>query len=107
MDKYIDYAVLSDWKAVAGYPDVYYQEVDAIPDDGTDVVMSVIGYNGEKDKVLVKTDVKKEDMEALKVSGATQPTLKFTAYAIQSEYLADQNGDGETNEVDAWMLINS
>ena len=50
-------------------------------------------------KVTVNSDVTSEQMEALEVAGATQPTLNFKAYAIQKDNIDDVN--------DAWTKINT
>ena len=82
LDTYITYTVDSGWtqlkdangKDVAG---VYYREVAATAADSFDVLTG--------NQVSVKTDVTKQMMNALKAEGATQPTLTFTAYAVQKD----------------------
>ena len=85
-DEYMDCGVNKDWKLVDGEDDVYYRQV---ADTDADQAFDIIGYNKDsvwqKDKVLIKSDVDKEDMTAAK---ANAPTLTFTAYAIQQEGFA-------------------
>lgn len=95
LKNFITYGMADGWnqltdangKVVAG---VYYREVASTVDATDDVSFPVIGYTNAEDvfvenKVLVKDTVTKSDMEALKVQGATQPTLTFTAYAVQKD----------------------
>lgn len=93
LDDFITYTVDSGWIALGtGYPGVYYREVAA---STTNQVFPVLTGN----QVTVKDTVTKGDMDALKASGATQPTLTFTAYACQK--------DNVTTVTDAWAKITS
>ncbi len=95
LDTYITYTVDSGWtqlkdangKDVAG---VYYREVAATAADSFDVLTG--------NQVSVKTDVTKQMMNALKAEGATQPTLTFTAYAVQK--------DNINSAAEAWAVAN-
>lgn len=79
-DTYLDnYAVADGWKGLEGVDGVYYRTVAASDDDQDFHVLA-------NDQVTVKTSVTKAQMEAIKTSG--QPTLTFTAYAVQSENVA-------------------
>ena len=95
LDTYITYAIDDTvWKELDAtkYPGVYYCEVA-----DTDALQT---FNVLKDKkVTVNSDVTSEQMEALEVAGATQPTLNFKAYAIQKDNIDDVN--------DAWTKINT
>ena len=71
-DKFLTYAMATGWEKVAD--NVYARKVLA-----TDEVKSFSVLAG--DKVTVKTDVTKGDLNAL--TEATYPTLTFTAYAVQ------------------------
>ena len=105
LDDYIAYAIASEWKVLDAdkYPGVYYREV---ADTGADQEFEILAagsytyeetaYNWDKNQVLVKPGVTKQMMEAIKTSG--MPTLSFTAYAVQSDNVAD--------EVTAWEIIN-
>ena len=92
---FITYTVDSGWtqlkdangKDVAG---VYYREVAATAADSFDVLTG--------NQVSVKTDVTKQMMNALKAEGATQPTLTFTAYAVQK--------DNINSAAEAWAVAN-
>lgn len=79
VDSYITYSIdTTEWKALSGVNNVYYKEnVTA----GT--VINVL----TEEKVTVKTDVTKTQLEALTEN--TLPQLKFTAYAVQKENVAD------------------
>ena len=78
LDKYISYTVASGWTELDNVDGVYYRVVNAT--DGTKS-FSVLA----NDQVTVNEGVTKADMEALKAEGATQPTLTFTAYAVQKD----------------------
>ena len=78
LDKYITYTIATGWNeltGVSGVTGVYYREAKAGDN------FPVLANN----TVTVKTDVKVTDMEALKANDATQPTLTFTAYAVQKD----------------------
>lgn len=72
-DKYLNYTIDEDWRALQGVEGVYYREVAA-----SDVaqVFSVL----TDDQVVVKEDLTKEELGKI---GNNKPQLKFTAYAIQ------------------------
>ena len=78
LDKYISYTVASGWTELDNVDGVYYRVVNAT--DGTKS-FSVLA----NDQVTVNEGVTKADMEALKAENATQPTLPFTAYAVQKD----------------------
>ena len=80
LDDFISYTVASDWTQGDGTnipSNVWYRSVDASTSAQVFPVLA-------NDKVTVKDTVTKTMMDGLKVSGATQPTLTFTAYACQS-----------------------
>ena len=122
LDKFIEYVVglesvvddsdTSDvieggWKQGDGTnipTNVFYRRVTT---SANDQVFGVIGYYDESDNfvadtVKVKDDVTKEDMESLKMTGATAPTLTFTAYA--SQYWKSNKISFDAK--DAWAIIN-
>ena len=74
LDTYISYAVAEGWIPVAGQTGVYYREAKA--GDSFSVLAN--------DKVTVKPEVTKAQMEDAKT---TAPTLTFTAYAAQKANL--------------------
>lgn len=83
------YAVAAGWQKVSDVEgDVYYREVTQ--DDTQDQIFNVL----LKDQVEVKDTVTKAMMEGLTVD--TYPTLSFTAYAIQKDYLTDDEGNDLT-----------
>ena len=93
LDTYIAYVVDSEWTALgAAYPGVYYRSVAK---SDTDQPFAVLGADDSVDpkwaanQVYVKDTVTKDEMDALNAQDAVQPTLKFTAYAVQSEGVAD------------------
>lgn len=76
---YIDYTIASGWTALTGVNGVYYRKVEASSSDQTFSVL-------DGDKVTVKNSVTKSDMDALTATATpapVQPTLTFTAYAVQ------------------------
>ena len=94
LDDFISYTVASDWTQGDGTnipSNVWYRSVDASTSAQVFPVLA-------NDQVTVKTSVTKTMMDGLKVSGATQPTLTFTAYACQSA--------GVTSAADAWAKVN-
>lgn len=92
LEDYIVYTIADGWIPLDGESGVYYREV---PASETDTVFSVLA----NDKVTVKDTVTKADMETLKEAGATQPTLTFTAYAVQKDNIA--------TAADAWAQVDS
>lgn len=98
LDKYIAYAMAGGWTALdeTKNPGVYYY--NGTITQGTPI--SILGagtYTNDQndtvtwnaDHVGVKPEVTKSDMETLNAAGATQPTLTFTAYAVQKDNIAD------------------
>lgn len=83
-DTYMSYTVDSQWTALAGNEGVFYKEVAA---NTADQEFNVLADK----KVVVKDDVTKDMLETAKTS---QPTIKFTAYAVQK--------DNVTSASDAW-----
>ena len=94
-DTFMTYEMADGWTALDGVNGVYYRVVDTA---GMGTPYSVLA----NDQVTVKDTVTKADMNALKVDGATQPTLTFTAYACQ------YNNSNDTNfgPADAWAKVN-
>lgn len=78
LDSFITYTIADGWTALSGADGVYYREVNATTQDtGFDVLAS--------NQVTVKDTVTKAMMNELQKDGATQPTLTFTAYAVQKD----------------------
>lgn len=98
LDTYISYTVNSAWNAVPGNDGVYYIVQAATT---ADVDYSVL----ENDQVTVKGEVTKDQMDALNAEDAVQPTLSFTAYAIQSANLTDAYGVDVSTAEAAWNLV--
>lgn len=90
-----DYTLADGWTALDGQDGIYWREVSAA-NAKAGVEYYVLGA-GTKDgttngHVKVKDEVTKAQMEAVKSSG--QPTLAFTAYAVQKDNIA--------SATDAW-----
>lgn len=83
----VTYAIDKGWKALEGEKGVYYREVAAVTAD-TD--FSVL----EGNKITVKDTLTKGDIKDI---AATNPTLTFTAYAVQKENI--------DNAADAWAKV--
>lgn len=82
LDSFITYSIADGWTALSGADGVYYREVNATTQDtGFDVLAS--------NQVTVKDTVTKAMMNDLQKDDATQPTLTFTAYAVQKDNIAD------------------
>lgn len=92
-DTFMSFNVADGWTPLAGAEGVYYRSVDA------QTANSGVSFAAIKDDtVTVKSQVTKEQLNAL--TTATYPTLTFTAYAIQSDYLPDG-----TDALGAWELV--
>ena len=75
-----DYTIADGWTALDGVDGVYYREVNA------DTAKAGTSYQVLKgDTVTVRDSVKKSDMEAIKNGTVDEPTLTFTAYAVQKD----------------------
>lgn len=84
LDSFISYAVADDWTQGddTDIPsNVWYRPVEASTADQTFSVLA-------GDKVTVNNNVTKGMMDGLEVSGAIQPTLTFTACAVQADGFA-------------------
>ena len=91
-----DYEVIDDWAELED--GVYYMKIGATTSN-TDY------YILKDNQVKTQTTVTKAMADAL--TADTYPQLKFTAYAIQSANLADQNSDGNIDAADAWVLVSA
>lgn len=91
LDSFINYTVAAGWTELTTGSGIYYREVAA---SATDTPFDVLANN----QVTVKEDVTKGMMDGLKATGATQPTLTFTAYACQKDNVA--------SATEAWAKIN-
>lgn len=80
-DSYLaDYTIADDWNELDGVAGVYYREVDA------DTAKTGTSYQVLKgNTVTVLDSVEKSDMEAIKNGTVDEPTLTFTAYAVQKD----------------------
>ena len=83
----VTYAIDKDWTALEGEKGVYYRKVAAVTAD-TD--FSVL----EGNKITVKDTLTKGDIKDI---AATNPTLTFTAYAVQKENIP--------TAADAWAKV--
>ena len=90
-DTFMTYDMADGWTALTGVNGVFYRVVDTA-DMGT--AYSVLA----NDKVTVKDTVTKAMLNAL--TEATQPTLTFTAYAVQ----LNKNNTTEFTAEEAWAL---
>lgn len=79
LDTFITYNMAEGWKALTGVDGVYYRSVSA---SDANQAFSVLA----DDKVTVKTEVTKAQMNAL--TDETRPTLTFKAYAVQKDNMA-------------------
>lgn len=94
--QYIIYAIDNGWSAVPNQNGVYYRKVSS---STSDQAFAVLADN----KVTVPSSITKEQIDTL---GDFQPTLKFTAYAIQSEHLRYTDiEDDNAKAAFAWSLI--
>lgn len=98
-DTFLDYSIAEGWNAIQEKSNVYYRVVDAAT-AATGATYSVL----EGDKVIVRSEVTKAQLDAL--TSTTYPTLNFKAYAIQSANLSDENG-AVTTAAAAWAVVNA
>ncbi len=87
-DTFMTYAMADGWNELAGENGVYYREVNASTDNQDFAVL-------KDNHVTVNGEVTKAQLEAVKT--ANQPTLTFTAYAVQK--------DNINSAADAWSKI--
>ncbi len=76
-DDFMEYEMADGWIALAGHPGIYYREV---PATSADTDFAIIKDN----EVLVKDTVTKEMMND---ESFEEPTLTFTAYAVQKDHI--------------------
>lgn len=76
------YDVAENWTALEGVDGVYYRKVAYSTSDQEFPVLL-------NDQVMVKNSVFKAQFDAIKDKTAPAPTLALTAYAVQSEGVAD------------------
>ncbi len=80
-DSYLEnYAMADEWKALDGVDGVYYREVDAATALAGEDYQVLAG-----DKVTVLDTVTKSMMVDIKDGKVAEPTLTFTAYAVQKD----------------------
>lgn len=79
-DNFVTFDMADGWKTLEGQPGIYYREVPEVAANAN-TVLHVL----KDDQVSVKADVTKGMLEAL----LSQPTLTFTAYAVQKAGIAD------------------
>lgn len=76
-DTYLNYSIASGWTLVNGKTDVYYKVVESSDTNQSFIILT-------DNKVTVKQEVTKTQMDTLKTSGeAKYPKLTFKAYAMQ------------------------
>lgn len=83
LDNFIEYTMANGWTQLIGadgnaVKGVYYREV---PASASKQEFGVLANN----RVTVKGDVTKTMMDAIKSGEASEPTLTFTAYAVQKD----------------------
>lgn len=84
----VTYSIADGWTALTGQTGVYYREVDATTADTDFAVL-------KDNKVTVSDTLTKEDIKSI----TTNPTLTFTAYAVQK--------DGISTAADAWAKVST
>ena len=88
--KKVSYAMADGWVALDGVAGVYYREVDAVTADTTYGILA-------GDVVTVSENLTKTEVNS--IAAGTQPTLTFTAYAVQK--------DGIANAATAWSKVSA
>lgn len=93
-DNYMACVLDDQWKELTSHPGVYYRQV---PKAGTDQKFSVL----KDDQITVRDTVTEEAMAA-----AGNPTLTFTAYAVQYYNGEDEHGNPTAFDAeDAWAQV--
>lgn len=94
----VDYAIATGWTkltGVEGVDDVYYREVAATGATAQEFyVLAGKGTTGDLVNGVVTVSENLTKTEVNSITAGTQPTLTFTAYAVQK--------DGVTSVTDAW-----
>ena len=85
----VKYEIADGWTALEGQTGVYYREVAAVTADTSFDVL-------KDNKVTVSDTLTKEDIKT--ITAENQPTLTFTAYAVQKDGITDVNT--------AWEKVN-
>ena len=85
--KKVAYAIADGWTALEGYTGVYYREVPTKADAQEFAVLA-------NNKVIVSENLTKTEIDAV----TTNPTLTFTAYAVQKAEV--------TSATAAWAIAN-
>ena len=100
-DSYLaDYTIADDWNELDGVAGVYYREVNA------DTAKAGTSYQVLKDNTVTVLDsVEKSDMEAIKDGTVDEPTLTFTAYAVQLDGFNATTNTEAQNAALAWAKI--
>ena len=80
-DKFMSFGVAQGWTPIAEDSNIYYRTVTYSDSNQNFPIL-------DGNKVIVSPDVTKEDMET--VTAGNEPTLTFTAYAIQSANLGEK-----------------
>lgn len=91
-DSFMTYTIADGWTALDDHTGVYYRTVDA---STADQDFAVIKDN----TVTVKDTVTKAMFDEIKDGKATNPTLTFTAYAVQKDNVA--------SAADAWAKVSA
>lgn len=79
----VDYAIAQGWTKLTGVTGVYYREVDAETAKNGDDWQVLAGDNTYPDGVVTVSDtLTKSELQEL---ASNNPTLTFTAYAVQQE----------------------
>lgn len=90
----VTYEIADGWTALTGHTGVYYREVEADTAKAGESYYILKGDTTYANGVVTVSDtLTKEDIKGI----TTEPTLTFTAYAVQK--------DGSTNAADAWAKI--
>lgn len=82
--KKVSYAIATGWIALPGQNGVYYREVNA-PTADTSIYILAGDETHSNGVVKVSENLTKTEVNSI----TTQPTLTFTAYAVQKDGIAD------------------
>ena len=90
---YMSYEIASGWTALDGVAGVYYRTVDESNDNQSFYIL-------KDNHVIVSGDVTKAMMDDIDADRVAEPTLTFTAYAVQQA-----NGNATFTPAEAWAKV--
>ena len=101
-DDFMTYSMAEGWTSLEGVDGVYYREAKA--GDSFPVLVDNISDDGYNGSVAVKDTVTQDMMDEITDGTADEPTLTFTAYAIQKAGFVEEV-EGVSGVERAWIEV--